>query len=295
MQADHRLTGQHQPDIVNGEAEQERELSRSLALLHDHSRGDPPSQLRGFQAHKRSDTRELQRKREFMGQGFLSLLLKNAHQPTLFAQSPAPFFVVLKVFPRHIASRPLQLPELQTQLLEDLLLLYQVKAGQVAPETAFHQLARLGQIMALQKVENHPIAGGELAHQRIWRTRCQLTGFTNPFEAALHSDHIPLGVKSASACATCHLQKFTGHQGAMTTLCAFRQCSNHCGARRHVDSCRQCLGGEHHLHQPLLEQLLDQLLPGRKHSGMMRGDSTQQSIGVQAVANGFRIGGRVGP
>ncbi|CAI8351807.1 MAG: Uncharacterised protein [Synechococcus sp. MIT S9220] len=158
-----------------------------------------------------------------MRQGFLGLLLKDAHQSALFAQAPTPFFVVLEVFPRHITRRPLQLPKLQTQLLKDLLLLDQVQAGQVAAEAAFHQLARLGQIMALQQVEDHPITGGELAHQRIWRTRCQLTGFANSFKTALHRDHIALGVESTPSCSTSHLQKLTGHQGAMATLCAFGQ------------------------------------------------------------------------
>ena len=76
----------------------------------------------------------------------------------------------------------------------------------------------------------------------------------------------------------------------MATLCAFGQRRNHRGARGHVDARRQRFCGKHHLHQTLLEQLLNQLLPGREDSCMVRSNATQQGISVNAIANSFRIG-----
>jgi hypothetical protein len=41
---------------------------------------------------------------------------------------------------------------------------------------------------------------------------------------------------------------------------------------------RQRLGGEHRLDQPLDEQLLDDLLEGRQHAGVVRGDAALQAV-----------------
>ena len=70
---------------------------------------------------------------------------------------------------------------------------------------------------------------------------------------------------------------------------ALRERSDHRAARRHVDARRQGFSGKHHLHQPLLKQLFDQLFPGRKHSCVMGCNPTQQRISMKAIANSLRI------
>ena len=47
----------------------------------------------------------------------------------------------------------------------------------------------------------------------------------------------------------------------------------HDGAGRHVDAEREGLGGEDDLHQLALEELLDDLLEGRDHAGVVGGDA----------------------
>ena len=75
----------------------------------------------------------------------------------------------------------------------------------------------------------------------------------------------------------------------MASLGALAQRRNHRGASRHVDAGGQGFGGKHHLDQPLLKQLLDQLLPSRQHAGMVGGNAPQQGLGVAAFPH--RLGG----
>ena len=164
MDAHHRLTGQQDPDVFIDQAEQQRELTRPLHLLNDHRGRDAPPQLRRFEADQGAGAGELQGHRQLIGQRLLGLLLKDAEQAPLFAEPATHFFVVLKVFPGDVAGDTLQLAELQPQLGQVLLVLHEVQPRQVAAETALHQLPGLGQIVALQQVENHAVAGGELAH-----------------------------------------------------------------------------------------------------------------------------------
>ena len=58
-----------------------------------------------------------------MGEGLLGLLLKDAQQAPFLTETAAQFFIVFKIFPGHITGRSLQLSELKTQLLKNLLLL----------------------------------------------------------------------------------------------------------------------------------------------------------------------------
>ena len=158
-----------------------------------------------------------------MGHRFLGLLLQDPQQPPLFPQAAALLLVILKIVPGHLHRLIAQLAELIAQLGNAGLIFREIERGQIAPETALHQLLGLGQLIALQQVQHHAVAGGELAHQRIRRCGGQLAGFAHPFKAALHRDHIALGVESAAAGAAGHLQKLTAHQRPMAPLGAFRQ------------------------------------------------------------------------
>ena len=75
----------------------------------------------------------------------------------------------------------------------------------------------------------------------------------------------------------------------MAPLCALGESRDHRATSRHVDPRRQGFGGEHHLDKSLLEQLLNQFLPGGQDSGMVSSDPPQQSIGMEAVPHSFRI------
>ena len=143
--------------------------------------------------------------------------------------------------------------------------------------------------MSLQEVEHHPVAGGELTHQRIGRACRQLPGFPHALETTLNRDDIALGVETTSSGTTRHLQEFTAHQGAMAPLSALGQCGNHGAAGGHVDAGRQGFRRKDHLHQPLLEQLLNQFFPGRQDTGVMGGDPPLQGIGVNPIADRFRV------
>jgi hypothetical protein len=56
------------------------------------------------------------------------------------------------------------------------------------------------------------------------------------------------------------------------------QLLQHHRAGRHVDAERERLGGEHRLDQALDEQLLDDLLEGRQHAGVVGGDAALQAV-----------------
>jgi hypothetical protein len=62
------------------------------------------------------------------------------------------------------------------------------------------------------------------------------------------------------------------------------QLLQHHRAGRHVDAQRERLGGEHRLDQPLDEQLLDDLLEGRQHAGVVCGDAALQAVQPVPVA-----------
>ena len=220
--------------------------------------------------------------------------MKNPQQAPLLPQASSELFVLLEVFPRDVPGHPLKLSELQPQLGQHVLLLHQIKAGEVAPEAALHQLPCLVEVMALQQVEHHAVTGRELADQRISRAGGQLTGFPNALKTALNGDDIAPGIKAATPSATGHLQELTAHQRTMTPFRALGQGRDHGGASRHVDTGGQGLRGEDHLDQALLEQLFDQLLPSRKHTGMVRRDAPEQSIGMDAIPHRLRVVAAVG-
>ena len=75
----------------------------------------------------------------------------------------------------------------------------------------------------------------------------------------------------------------------MAPLSALGQCGNHGAAGGHVDAGRQGFRRKDHLHQPLLEQLLNQFFPGRQDTGVMGGDPPLQGIGVNPIADRFRV------
>ena len=224
-----------------------------------------------------------------MGQGLLGLLLQNPQQAPLFEQTTALLLVVLEFIPVHIGISGGQQLQLAGEFGDTGLVVGQIEAGQVAAETAIHQLAGLGQVVALQQVEHHAVAGGELAHQWIGGAGGQGAGLAHAFKAALHRHHITLGIQTPPAGPTRHLQELTAHQRPVAPLSALGERRDHRGAGGHVDAGRQGFGGEHHLDQTLLEQLFNQFFPGRQHTGMVGGDAAQQGIGVAAIAH--RLGG----
>ena len=188
-----------------------------------------------------------------MGQGLLSLLLKNPQQPALVPQPTPLFLVVLEVIPGHIGITGSQELQLLAELGDTGLVLGQIQAGQVAAKAALHQLPGLRQVVALQQIQHHAVAGSELAHQRIGGTGGQGAGLPHPFKAALHRHHIALGVEATSAGPAGHLQEFAAHQRPMAPLGALGKGRDHRGTCGHVDAGRQGFGGEHHLDQALLE------------------------------------------
>ena len=212
MQANHRIAGHHDPNVVFREALQQGELPRAIELVDDHRSRHATAQLRCLEAHQRAGAGELQSQGELMGQGFLGLLLQDPQQAALFPQPAALLLVVLKVFPRHIGNGFSQQLQLLAQFSDAALIFRQIKGGQIAAKAALHQLFGLGELVALQQVQHHAVAGRELAHQRIGRAGGELARFPHAFKAALHRDHIALGIQTAAARAAGHLQKLTGHQ-----------------------------------------------------------------------------------
>ena len=150
-----------------------------------------------------------------MGQGFLGLLLQDPLDAAFLAQAPPLLLVVLKVVPGHLLAVTREQLKLLEQVGDAGLIFDQIEGGQIATETALHQLLRLGQLIALQQVEHHAVAGGELAHQGIGGAGGQLARLAHPLKPALHRDHIALGIKAPAARPAGHLQEFTPHQGAM--------------------------------------------------------------------------------
>ena len=144
MQTHYPLTGQQDPNVVLRQTKQQWELPGAIAFLHDHGRRHPSTQPRGFKAYQRSNACELEGNRQFMGQGFFSLLLKNPEQTSLLAETTAMFLVFLKVFPRHITGRALQLGQLHPQLTQMFFFIHQIQTGEVAAKAALHQLSCLG-------------------------------------------------------------------------------------------------------------------------------------------------------
>ena len=74
-----------------------------------------------------------------------------------------------------------------------------------------------------------------------------------------------------------------------------RELLDHDGAGRHVDAERQRLGGEHDLHQALDEALLDRLLNGGHHAGVVGGDAPARgprARGRSRARRGRRRAGR---
>ena len=218
VQADHRRTGQQNPEVVVGQAQQQRELARAVDLLHNHGRCDPALELGCLDAHQRALTGELQCQRQLVGQGLLGLMLQNPLQAPFLAQATALLFIVLKVFPGHIARAVLELLKPFAQLGDRRLVIGQIQGGQIPPEAALDQLLGLGQVVALQQVQHHAVAGGELADQRVSRSRGQLARLAHPLKAALHRDHIALGVEPAAAGPARHLQKLAAHERTVTPL-----------------------------------------------------------------------------
>ena len=69
------------------------------------------------------------------------------------------------------------------------------------------------------------------------------------------------------------LRVLTGRQRLVVIAGELRELLDDDGARGHVDADGQCLGGEHHLRQPLDEACLDGLLERRNHPGVVGGDA----------------------
>ena len=76
----------------------------------------------------------------------------------------------------------------------------------------------------------------------------------------------------------------------MPPLRSLGERGDHGAARGHVDAGRQGLGREDHLHETLLEELLDQLLPGRQDSGVVGRNAAQQGIVMAPVPHRLRSG-----
>ena len=77
MEAHHRRTGQQDPHVLVGEAEQQGELTGALHLLHHHRRRHPALELGRLHAHQGALAGELECQGELVGQGFLGLLLQD--------------------------------------------------------------------------------------------------------------------------------------------------------------------------------------------------------------------------
>ena len=97
-----------------------------------------------------------------------------------------------------------------------------------------------------------------------------------------------LPVQATASCPPRHLQKFTGHQGAMTRFRALGQGADDRAPGRHVDAGGQGFRGQHHLEQTRLEQLLDQFLPGGQDPRMVGGNAPQQGIGMAVAPHPVR-------
>ena len=280
VEGHHVPTGEQQPDIPLRQAEQQGELARARTFVHQDGGGGRGGQMGRLDGDDGALAGKLQGKGQFVGHGFLRLLPQGAQETVLFPQLGPLLFVAVQVLPGDGGQVLTHGLHLGGQLVDGPLLIHQAQAGQIPPKAALHQRLGLAEGIALQQVEHHAVAGGELAHQGIGRAGGQLPRFPHPFKAALDRHHMAPLVQAPAPCPPRHLEKLAGHQGAMARFRALGQGGDDRAAGRHVDAGSQGFRGQHHLEQAPLEQLLNQLLPGGQDPRMVGGNAPQQGIGM---------------
>ena len=276
----HVPAGQQQPDIALRQTQQQGKLAWAGAFLHQDGGGRGCVQVGRLDGDDGALAGELQGQRQVVGNGLRSLLPQGAQQTVFFPQLGPLLLVAVQILPgdgRQVLAHGLHL---FGQLGNGLLLVHQAQAGQIPPEAALHQFLGLAEGIALQQVEHHAVAGGELTHQGIGRAGGQLPRFPHPLKTALDRHHMAFPVEATAACPPRHLEKLTGHQGAMARFRALGQGADHRAAGRHVDAGGQGFRGQHHLEQARLKQFFNQFLPGGQDPRMVGGNAPQQGVGM---------------
>ncbi len=111
-------------------------------------------------------------------------------------------------------------------------------------------------------------------------------------ESGVEDDAVALHIDTPAAGPAGELRVVTRSEDLVGLPRELAEALEHHRLGRHVDPQGQRLGGEDHPNQALQEQLLDRLLEGRHHTGVMGGDPRFQ-LGEPAVVSedrqiGFR-------
>jgi hypothetical protein len=100
---------------------------------------------------------------------------------------------------------------------------------------------------------------------------------------------VPFDVDAAPSGAARELGVLTGRDVRVRLAVPLRQLLDDHRARRHVDAQGQRLGGEHHLAPAGREQLLDALLEGRQHAGVVGGHAAREALEEVVVAEDVQV------
>ena len=134
------------------------------------------------------------------------------------------------------------------------------------------------------EVDGHVVAGPEAAAERVG-AGAREAGELARVEALLpQHDGVALDVDAASPGASGQLGVLPGLDVGVGLAVPLDQLLQHHAAGRHVDAEGERLGGEDRLHQAHREQLLDDLLEGRQHAGVVGGDPALEGVEPLPVA-----------
>ena len=103
-----------------------------------------------------------------------------------------------------------------------------------------------------------------------------------------------LDVEAATAGAAGELGVLPRRDGGVRLAVPLVELLDHDRAGRHVDAEREGLGREDDLAQPADVELLDALLEGRQHPGVVGGDAAGQPVEEVVVAEHLQVVGRAG-
>ena len=142
----------------------------------------------------------------------------------------------------------------------------------------FEDLPGAGPAELRQEVDGHVVRGPETGVQRVGPPRGE-AGDGGRIRAGLpQHDGVALDVDAATPGAARQLGVLPRRDVDMGLAVELVQLLQHDAAGRHVDAKGKRFGGEDGLDQPVDEQLLHDLLEGRQHPGVVRGETAQQAV-----------------
>ena len=190
-----------------------------------------------------------------------------------------------------LAGRPLLRPgDALLEPIEPCPQPHQVGVGLKLGEAPLKHAQRLVPLVAGHQVDHHVVGGVKGRVERVLAAARQRSRLVEGDERRPGDDGEAQLVDAPTARPAGELGELGRGQKVVPVAGVLGQLVDHHGAGGHVDAEGQRLGGEHHLDQPQGEGLLDRLLEGGHHPGMVGGHSGLQRRHPAVVAQHLQVG-----